>query len=80
MTDWDGGTRIGDALQAFLAVPRFAGFARGALVLIVSDGLERGDPLALSDAVAKLSRRAWRVELADAAGGASRISSRRPRR
>ena len=32
VSDWDGGTRIGDALQAFLAVPRFAGFARGALV------------------------------------------------
>ena len=38
VADWDGGTRIGDALQAFLAVPRFAGYARGALVLIVSDG------------------------------------------
>jgi uncharacterized protein len=61
VSDWDGGTRIGDALQAFLAVPRFAGYARGALVLIVSDGLERGDPLAMSDAVSKLSRRAWRV-------------------
>ena len=42
--DWDGGTRIGDALQAFLAVPRFAGFARGAAVVILSDGLERGEP------------------------------------
>ena len=61
VSDWDGGTRIGDALQAFLAVPRFGGYARGAAVLIVSDGLERGDPLAMSDAVAKLSRRAWRL-------------------
>jgi uncharacterized protein len=61
VSDWDGGTRIGDALQAFLAVPRFAGYARGAAVLIVSDGLERGDPFAMSDAVAKLSRRAWRL-------------------
>jgi uncharacterized protein len=61
VSDWDGGTRIGDALQAFLAVPRFSGYARGAAVLIVSDGLERGDPLAMSDAVAKLSRRAWRL-------------------
>uniref|UniRef100_UPI0013D79335 VWA domain-containing protein n=2 Tax=Pseudomonadota TaxID=1224 RepID=UPI0013D79335 len=48
-------------LQAFLAVPRFGGYARGAAVVIVSDGLERGDPTALRDAVAKLSRRAWRV-------------------
>jgi uncharacterized protein len=61
VSDWDGGTRIGDALQAFLAVPRFSGYARGAAVLIVSDGLERGDPRAMSDAVAKLSRRAWRL-------------------
>jgi uncharacterized protein len=61
VSDWDGGTRIGDALQAFLAVPRFAGYARGAAVVVVSDGLERGDPTALRDAVAKLSRRSWRL-------------------
>jgi uncharacterized protein with von Willebrand factor type A (vWA) domain len=61
VSDWDGGTRIGDALQAFLAVPRFAGYARGAAVIVISDGLERGDVSALRDAVAKLSRRAWRV-------------------
>jgi uncharacterized protein len=61
VSDWDGGTRIGDALQAFLAVPRFAGYARGAAVIVISDGLERGDISALRDAVAKLSRRAWRV-------------------
>jgi uncharacterized protein len=61
VSDWDGGTRIGDALQAFLAVPRFSTYARGAAVLVVSDGLERGDPGALRDAVARLSRRAWRL-------------------
>jgi hypothetical protein len=61
VSDWDGGTRIGDALQAFLAVPRFASYARGAAVVIISDGLERGDVSALRDAVVKLSRRAWRV-------------------
>ena len=61
VSDWDGGTRIGDALQAFLAVPRFGGYARGAAVVILSDGLERGDPSALRDAIAKLSRRAWRL-------------------
>lgn len=61
VADWDGGTRIGDALAAFLAVPRFAGFARGAVVLILSDGLERGDPAAMIDAVGRLQRRAWRL-------------------
>ncbi len=61
VSDWDGGTRIGDALQAFLAVPRFGGYARGAAVVVLSDGLERGDLSALRDAVVKLSRRAWRL-------------------
>jgi hypothetical protein len=61
VSDWDGGTRIGDALLAFLAVPRFAGYARGAAVIVISDGLERGDASALRDAVAKLSRRSWRL-------------------
>ncbi|MBR1120542.1 VWA domain-containing protein [Bradyrhizobium lablabi] len=61
VSDWDGGTRIGDALQAFLAVPRFAAYARGAAVVILSDGLERGDVSALRDAVAKLSLQAWRL-------------------
>jgi uncharacterized protein with von Willebrand factor type A (vWA) domain len=61
VSDWDGGTRIGDALQAFLAIPRFAGYARGAVVLILSDGLERGDPKAMTDAVKRLAARAWHV-------------------
>lgn len=56
VADWDGGTRLGDALAAFLAVPRFAGFARAAVVVILSDGLERGEPDALVAAVARLSR------------------------
>src|SRR5207249_3874245 len=41
--DWDGGTRIGAALEAFLWQPRFASYARGAVTLVLSDGLERGD-------------------------------------
>ena len=61
VSDFDGGTRIGDALAAFLTVPRFSSYARGAIALIVSDGLERGDPTALAHAVARLSRRAWRL-------------------
>lgn len=59
--DWDGGTRIGDALNAFLGVPRFAGYARGALVIVLSDGLERGDHREMVDAVRRVSRRAWRL-------------------
>ncbi|MEM7509146.1 MAG: VWA domain-containing protein [Pseudomonadota bacterium] len=70
IADIDGGTRIGEALQSFLAVPRFAGFARGAYTLVLSDGLERGSPDALTDAVVRLARLVWRLDwltpLADA--------------
>lgn len=61
VADWDGGTRLGDALQAFLAIPRYAGFTRGAAVVMLSDGLERGDPAAMIDAVEHLSRLAWKL-------------------
>lgn len=61
IADLDGGTRLGAALSAFLAVPRYAGFARGALVLVLSDGLERDDPQMMIDATARLSRQAWRL-------------------
>ncbi len=61
VADWDGGTRIGDALNAFLDVPRFAALARGAVLLVLSDGLERGDPTAMGDAVARFARLCWRI-------------------
>ena len=62
VADFDGGTRIGDALEAFLSVPRFAGYARGAAVLILSDGLERGTPDSLVGAIQKLARLTWRLD------------------
>ncbi|SLN64210.1 vWA domain-containing protein [Roseisalinus antarcticus] len=61
VADLDGGTRIGEALQAFLAVPRYAGFARGALVVVLSDGLELGEPAHMVEATQRLSRLAWRL-------------------
>jgi uncharacterized protein len=61
VADWDGGTRIGEALNAFLSVPRFAALARGAALVVLSDGLERGDPTAMADAVARFSRITWRI-------------------
>jgi uncharacterized protein with von Willebrand factor type A (vWA) domain len=54
VADWDGGTRLGEALGVFLSVPRFAAFARGALVIVLSDGLERGGPEALTTAMARM--------------------------
>lgn len=62
--DWDGGTRIGPALAAFLSIPRFANFARGASVVIISDGLERGDHTEMQAACRRLSARAFRLSLA----------------
>ena len=61
VADWDGGTRLGEALAVFLSVPRFAAHARGALVIVVSDGLERGGPEALIAAMKRLHGLAWSV-------------------
>jgi len=61
VADWDGGTRLGEALNAFLAVPRFAALARGAILVVLSDGLERGDPTAMADAAARFSRMTWKT-------------------
>lgn len=61
VADWDGGTRLGEALAVFLSIPRFASHARGALVIVVSDGLERGGPEALVASMTRLSALAWSV-------------------
>lgn len=61
VADWDGGTRLGDAMNAFLDVPRFVAHARGAFVVVLSDGLERGDAHNLVTATERLSRLAWSV-------------------
>ncbi|MEL7275607.1 MAG: VWA domain-containing protein [Pseudomonadota bacterium] len=62
VADIDGGTRLGEALEAYLSVPRYAGFARGAAVVVLSDGLDRGAPETMERAVARLARRAWRLD------------------
>jgi uncharacterized protein with von Willebrand factor type A (vWA) domain len=59
--DWDGGTRIGDSLKRFLDEYGHGGLARGAVVVICSDGLEVGDPDLLAEQMARLSRLAYRV-------------------
>ncbi len=59
--DVNGGTRIGAALEEFLADARRTAAARDALVLIVSDGLERGDPATMVSAVKRLGRLAHKV-------------------
>ncbi len=54
--DADGGTALGAALQQFLDSPRYVALARGALIVVASDGLERGDPTSMVRASARLSR------------------------
>ncbi|WP_292320990.1 VWA domain-containing protein [Mesorhizobium sp.] len=71
--DWDGGTRMGPTLLAFLSVPRFAAFARGAAVVILSDALERGDHADLGTAMRRLSARAFRLSLATPLAGDPRF-------
>jgi len=62
--DWDGGTRLGQAISTFIREPRYVNFARGAAVLILSDGLERDDPAELVSAVRRISHMAWRLSWA----------------
>jgi uncharacterized protein with von Willebrand factor type A (vWA) domain len=59
--DWSGGTRLGETLRAFVDRWGQRGVARGAVVVICSDGWERGDPALLGEQVQRLSRLAHRV-------------------
>ena len=59
--DWSGGTRIGVALKAFLDRYGARGVARGAVVLIISDGWETGDATELGEQMGRLSRLAYRI-------------------
>ncbi|MDQ7249236.1 vWA domain-containing protein [Dongia sedimenti] len=59
--DFEGGTQIGRSLTDFFAHRQYAGLARGAVVIILSDGLERGDPALLVHAVRRLRRLAERL-------------------
>lgn len=59
--DWSGGTRIGSALMDFLDTYGRRGTARGAVIVIVSDGWETDDPSTLAEAMRRLSRLAHHV-------------------
>ena len=59
--DWSGGTRIGGALKEFNDRYGAPGMARGALVLIISDGWDTGDPELLRQQMARLDRLAYRI-------------------
>ena len=61
VNDWSGGTRLGEGIQQFNDVWGVRGMARGAIVVICSDGWDRGDPDLMSAEMARLSRVARRV-------------------
>jgi len=59
--DWEGGTRIGHAIDTFVRQWGRRGMSRGAIVVICSDGLDRGDPAVLAAAMERLSRLCHKV-------------------
>lgn len=59
--DWSGGTRLGAQLKVFLDRWGQRGMARGAVVVVLSDGWERDDPVLLGEQMARLRRLAHRV-------------------
>jgi len=61
VVDWSGGTRLGDGLREFNDRWGVRGMARGAVVVILSDGWDRGDPERLGTEMARLHRVAHRV-------------------
>ena len=61
MADWSGGTRLGAGLKVFNDRYGVRGMARGAVVVVLSDGWDRGDPAALAAEMARLRRVAYRV-------------------
>jgi uncharacterized protein with von Willebrand factor type A (vWA) domain len=59
--DWSGGTRLGETLKIFMDRWGQRGLARGAVVVVFSDGWERGDPAQLAEQMTRLKRVAHRV-------------------
>ena len=59
--DWSGGTRIGETLRSFNVNWARRILGNGAIVLIVSDGWDRGDPKVMRQEVSRLQRSAYRL-------------------
>lgn len=59
--DWSGGTRLGENLRRFNDTWGVRGMARGAIVVVLSDGWDRGDPELLAEQMQRLKRIAYRV-------------------
>jgi uncharacterized protein len=74
--DWSSGTRIGGALKEFNDRYGRRGMARGAVVVILSDGWERGDPEVVGREMARLARLAHRIVWVNPRVGAIEFSFR----
>jgi uncharacterized protein with von Willebrand factor type A (vWA) domain len=61
VVDWEGGTKIGASLDLFVRSWGRRGMCRGAIVVICSDGLERGHPELLATAMERLARLSHRI-------------------
>jgi uncharacterized protein with von Willebrand factor type A (vWA) domain len=72
--DWSSGTRIGDALKTFNDRHGRRGLARGAVVVIISDGWERGDPALVGREMERLARLAHRIVWVNPRVSATRFS------
>jgi uncharacterized protein with von Willebrand factor type A (vWA) domain len=74
--DWSSGTRIGEALREFNDRHGRRGMARGAVVVILSDGWERGDPMLVGREMERLARLAYRIVWVNPRVGAAAFSVR----
>ena len=61
VADWSGGTRIGESLKTYNDEWGRRALTRGAVVVILSDGCERGDPELIEREMARLARQAYAV-------------------
>jgi uncharacterized protein len=61
VVDWEGGTRIGESLDTFVRKWGRNGLCRSGVVVICSDGLDRGDPEVLATAMERLARLCYRI-------------------
>lgn len=59
--DWSGGTRLGETLRLFNNEWGVRGMARGAIVVVLSDGWDRGDPIVLAEQMERLHRVSFRI-------------------
>lgn len=61
VSDWSGGTRLGECLRTFNDKWGVGGMARGSIFVVLSDGWDRGDPEVLAEQMQRLNRIAYRV-------------------